>query len=145
MIAFGRPTDASEIMRERFISEVLKPVGSTFDTSRMATGEPGLPREFVWHDETIRITRVQREWKETGPCRHGSGEQYVRKHWYEVEDDTGRQMKIYFDRHARGHQTKARWTLFSIEEKSRTQQSSVQVTRGTPPARAGAAPESPVR
>jgi hypothetical protein len=35
---------------------------------------------------------------------------------------------------------------YTVEAKEgRTQQSSVQVTRGTPPAKAGAAPESPVR
>jgi len=104
-------------MSEKFISEGLKPVASTFDTSRMAAGAPGLPREFIWHGATIRISRVLREWKETGPCHHGSGEQYVRKHWYEVGDDTGRVMKLYFERHARGKGTKARWILFSMEEK----------------------------
>ncbi len=105
-------------MRERFISESLQPVAGTFDTNRMAAGEPGLPREFVWHDETIHLAKVEREWRETGPCHHGSGEQYVRKHWYQVEDDRGRRMKIYFERHARGKQIKARWTLYSMEEKT---------------------------
>jgi hypothetical protein len=51
----------------------------------MAIGEPGLPREFLWRKETIRITAVLRTWKDTGPCTHGSPEKYVRKHWYEVE------------------------------------------------------------
>jgi len=36
-----------------------KPVAATCDTSRMAMGEPGLPGEFIWHDETIRIARVK--------------------------------------------------------------------------------------
>jgi hypothetical protein len=76
---------------------------------------------------------------------HGSGEQYVRKHWYLVEDSFGRELEIYFDRQARGPRTKTRWTLFSMDEEGRTQQSSVPVTRGTPPAGAGVAPESPVR
>jgi hypothetical protein len=109
-------------MKERFISEALKPVTSTFDTSRMSKGEPGLPGEFTWHGERIRIAKVCREWRETGPCHHGSGEQYVRKHWYEVEDDAGRLMKIYFERHPRGKQTTARWRLFSMAEGSDNRQ-----------------------
>lgn len=103
-------------MTEKFISEALKPVPATFDTSRMATGEPGLPGEFTWRDETIRVAKVWREWRETGPCRHDSGEQYVRKHWYEIEDERGRMLKIYFERQPRGKRSKARWRLFSMEE-----------------------------
>ena len=106
-------------MKERFVSEALKPVTSTADTSRMAVGEPGLPREFIWHGETIRIVSVVREWRETGPCHQGSGEMYVRKHWYEVEDETGRRLKIYFERHGRGKSTKARWQLFSLVDSDR--------------------------
>ena len=104
-------------MNEKFVSESLKPVMATFDTARMARGEPGLPGAFTWRDRTIRIVRVQREWRETGPCHHGNGEQYVRKHWYEVEDDNGRLLKIYFQRQAKGRQAQARWTLFSVAEK----------------------------
>ena len=58
----------------------------------------------------------RREWRETGPCHHGSGEQYVRKHWYEIEDERGRMMKLYFERQPRGKQSKARWRLFSLQE-----------------------------
>ena len=43
---------------EQLISEPLTPVVTTSDTSRMATGEPGLPREFLWRGQTIRITAV---------------------------------------------------------------------------------------
>jgi hypothetical protein len=100
---------------ERFIGQALEPVASTFDTKRMAAGEPGLPREFTWQGERIRVVGVRREWRETGPCRHGSGEQYVRKHWYEVEDDTGRTLKIYVERHPRGRRKTGRWHLFSME------------------------------
>jgi phosphoribosylglycinamide formyltransferase-1 len=61
------------IMSERFVSEVIRPVVATCDTSRMAVGEPGLPREFVWRGRTIKIAAVLRTWRETGKCRHGSG------------------------------------------------------------------------
>lgn len=103
-------------MKEQFISEPLTPVADTLDTRRMAAGEPGLPGAFTWRGETVRVVRVLRAWSETGPCRHGSGEQYVRKHWYQVEDEAGRRLKIYFERQARGRALAARWHLFSIEE-----------------------------
>ena len=103
-------------MKESFIGEDLKPVQATFDTSRMAAGEPGLPGEFVWRGEVVRIAAVLRSWRETGPCRHGSGERYVRKHWYEVQDSSGRIFKLYFERTPRRRSRGGRWQLFSIRE-----------------------------
>jgi len=105
-------------MSEKFISEALKPGTATFDTGRMAAGEPGLPFEFTWRGAKLRIVTIQREWRETGPCRHGSGEQYVRKHWYQVEDDQGRILKIYFARSTKGRSAKACWQLFSLDAES---------------------------
>lgn len=105
-------------MHEQLISEALTPVVATSDTSRMAVGEPGLPREFLWRGRAVRIATVLRSWKETGPCRHGSGERYVRRHWYEVAADDGTRMKIYFDRQQRPRhgRREPRWWLFSIAE-----------------------------
>lgn len=105
-------------MSEQLISEALTPVTATSDTSRMAIGEPGLPQEFLWRGQTIRVTAVLRTWKETGKCTHGSPELYVRKHWYEVATESHGRMKIYFDRHPRPHKGRKepRWWLFSIEE-----------------------------
>jgi len=103
-------------MSEQLISEALTPVVATSDTSRMALGEPGLPKEFLWRGETIRITSVLRTWRETGKCHHGSPELYVRKHWYEVKTDSGRTMKIYFDRQSRKGRKDPRWWLFSVSD-----------------------------
>ena len=64
-------------------------------------GEPGFPSQFIWRGETIEIEQVVRSWRDTGPCRNGSDEQYVRKHWYEVVTSSGARMTIYFDRQAR--------------------------------------------
>jgi hypothetical protein len=103
-------------MSERFISEAIKPITETAATSPMAVGEPGLPREFVWRGRTVTVRAMLRSWRETGKCRHGSPEMYVRKHWYEVitaSDDT---MKLYFERQPRGGRKGARWWLFSIRE-----------------------------
>jgi phosphoribosylglycinamide formyltransferase-1 len=102
-------------MPERFVSEAIKPVAATFDTARMAAGEPGLPREFVWRGRTIAVAAVLRAWRETGRCRHGSPEMYARKHWYEVATSGGT-MKIYCDRQPHGGRQGTRWRLFSIRE-----------------------------
>jgi len=88
-------------MSERLISEAIKPISETADTSRMAIGEPGLPREFVWRGQTVTVREVLRSWRETGKCHHGSREMYVRKHWYEVATDSNGTMKLYFERQPR--------------------------------------------
>jgi hypothetical protein len=106
----------TNIMSEEFIGEAIQPVAETIDASRMAAGGPGLPRQFRWRSETLTVAQVLNAWRETGPCRHGSGEQYVRKHWFEVATDSGLKMKLYFERQARsGKNPRARWWLFSIE------------------------------
>ena len=105
---------------EHFVSEPLIPVTATSDTSRMAIGEPGLPRQFLWRGRTVEITAVLRSWRETGKCRHGSAEMYVRKHWYEVATVADGTMTIYFDRHSRRGLKKARWWLLSIRDDGKT-------------------------
>jgi phosphoribosylglycinamide formyltransferase-1 len=103
-------------MSERFISEAIKPITETVDASRMAIGEPGLPREFIWRGRTVTVRAVLRSWRETGKCHHGSQEMYVRKHWYEVVTASDGTMKIYFERQPRKGRKGARWWLFSIRE-----------------------------
>lgn len=104
-------------MSERFIGEDIKPVVATMDTSRMAVGEPGVPREFIWRGQTVEVLAVLRTWHETGPCSHGSPEKYVRKHWFEVSTVSFGTMKIYFERQPRSRQKGSRWRLFTIEDK----------------------------
>jgi len=102
-------------MPSEFISEAIKPVTATFDTSRMKAGEPGLPREFVWRGQKYIVKDVVRSWRKTGPCSHGSGEMYVRRHFYEVVTDSGEKMTIYFDHNPlKGKPKAARWWLLSI-------------------------------
>lgn len=99
---------------ERFISEALIPAIETCDTSLMASGGPGLPREFTWRGKALGVQSVLRIWSDTGPCRNGSEERYVRKHWFEVRTDDGAVMKLYFDRQSRGGAKTPRWWLFSL-------------------------------
>jgi phosphoribosylglycinamide formyltransferase-1 len=111
----GELARRNNAMVEEFISEAIQPVSETIDLTRMINGEPGLPMQFRWRSEIVRITQVLSTWRETGPCHHGSGEQYVRKHWFEVSTDSGMKMKIYFERQSRSANNKKRWWLFSTE------------------------------
>ena len=100
-----------------FISEAIKVVAGPMDGAAMARGEPGLPSEFVWRDEGFEIVEVLEKWKESGACRHGSGERYLRKHWYKVRTSDGQVMTLYFERQARStSQSKKRWWLYTIEK-----------------------------
>ncbi|MGH8264901.1 MAG: DUF6504 family protein [Steroidobacteraceae bacterium] len=99
---------------ERLISEALIPDVDTCDTSRMASGGPGLPRAFSWRGKALGVKSVLRTWNDLGPCRNGSDERYVRKHWFEVLTDDGEVMKVYFDRQPRGGAKAPRWWLFSL-------------------------------
>jgi hypothetical protein len=103
-----------KMIHETFISEAIEPKTDSMDTARMAAGEPGIPLEFVWRGRTVRISEIRRTWKESGPCRHGSGERYVRKHWFEVATESDGIMKIYFERQAKGSRKSARWWLFTV-------------------------------
>ncbi len=101
-------------MKETFVGEAITPEDTSFASSSMATGKPGLPREFFWKGRKYSVLQVMEEWKETGDCRHGSGERYVRKHWYRVKTAEGPEMKIYFERQGRADHG-ARWRLYSIQ------------------------------
>ena len=102
-------------MRERFISEPIRPVAGTADTHGMARGEPGLPERFVWRGQEYTVDRVLAQWKETSGCKSGGDERYVRKHWFHVRTTTGDEVKIYFERQPRsGRQRKLRWWLYGL-------------------------------
>lgn len=105
-------------MGQRFISEAIVPVGDTFDSADTPIGEPPLPMRFVWRDTEYAIDRVLERKRETAPDRtHGSGEMYLRKHWFTVRTTSGHIMKIYFERQPRAKsQAKARWWLFTVAD-----------------------------
>ncbi len=102
---------------ERFVSECIVPIKDSFLTSSMSTGEPGLPMRFRWRDTEYEVARILEKWKTTGNCRHGSSEQYVRKHWFRVETTDGTEMQIYFERQPRSKRNNKRWWLATISRK----------------------------
>ena len=103
-------------MSYEFICEPIEPVAETLDTAGMARGEPGLPRRFVWRERTYDLAEVLERWKETGPCRHGSGERYVRRFCFRFRTETGEEMNAFFERRARsGRRGPGRWWLRSAK------------------------------
>jgi len=101
-------------MTDTFIGEAIKPENESFSASSMATGKPGLPESFSWRGESLPVVEVLEEWRETGDCRHGPGERYVRKHWFRVKTTERREIKIYFERQKRSSGG-SRWRLYSIQ------------------------------
>ncbi len=100
-------------MNDSFVGEAITPEESSFSAEQMATGAPGLPRSFSWKGEKFAVAEVLEQWKEHGDCRHGSGERYLRKHWFRIRTADSRQMKIYFERQRRSSGG-SRWRLYSI-------------------------------
>jgi hypothetical protein len=102
-------------MDEEFISEPIKPVADTFETAAMTRGEPGLPGRFVWRDTEYAVAEVLQTWKETGPCKSGSPEMYLRKHWYKIKTTNNLILQLYFERQPRSKgRGKKRWWLYTI-------------------------------
>ncbi len=92
----------------RFISEAIIPAAFA---APAAIGEPGTPIQFKWRGGNYDVARVIEKWKTAGDCRNGSGERYVRRHWFRIETTDGTEMEIYFERQPRPSQNKKRWWL----------------------------------
>ena len=101
-------------MSTTFVSEPIIPEDASFSVSSMAGGAPGLPASFSWRKRSIPVLEVREAWKQSGACRHGSGERYVRKHWFRIRTTEDREMTIYFERQAQSR-SRARWRLYSFE------------------------------
>jgi phosphoribosylglycinamide formyltransferase-1 len=121
MSAFPQPHSA----RETFVGQGITPEEGSFAAGAMATGEPGLPRVFSWRGTKYVVSEVVEQWKEAGDCHHGSGERYVRKHWFRVRTTGGLEMKLYFERQKRPSGG-SRWRLYSIRSEGDTGQRMAQ-------------------
>lgn len=100
---------------KELVSEPITPQPGTFDVSRMARGEPGLPTGFTWRGESTAVSDVVAAWKQSSR-EGGAGELYLRRHYYRIRMGDGRVWTVYFIRQAaRGGNPKKRWFLYSIE------------------------------
>ena len=98
-----------------FVSECIQPAGGAFALPA-AIGEPALPLRFTWQGRTCEVREVQRQWKELDPDRtHGSGQLYLRRHWFELRMTDGSLWTVYFLRQpASGRRASARWWLYRM-------------------------------
>ena len=104
-------------MNDKFISEPIKPVEGTFETAGMARGEPGLPGRFIWRDKEYAVAELLEKWKQSSPCKSGSSEMYLRKHWFKIRCSDSSEMTIYFERQPRAKRdNKKRWWLYTIKQ-----------------------------
>jgi hypothetical protein len=104
-------------MSEQLVSGKLTPI-TTGNAQSVIIGAPLLPVKFIWRGDEFVVGEILDTWKETGACTHGSGERYVRKHWFHIRTTQGDEMKIYFERKARSaRQAKQRWWLYTIKPK----------------------------
>jgi len=121
------------IPSERFVSEPIVPIGGSFSTSTMATGEPGFPMRFEWRGAEYEVARIIEKWKTTGDCRSGSDERYIRKHWYRIATTDGTEMKIYFERQPRsGRDKRRRWWLATVSRKDTAPKGNAAVNDASP-------------
>jgi phosphoribosylglycinamide formyltransferase-1 len=85
------------------------------ETFPAAIGAPALPRRFRWPGGVLTVQGVLESWRETGPCRHGSSERYIRKHWWRVATPGGGEARLCFERSVRqGRPHKNRWWLYTV-------------------------------
>ncbi len=99
------------------VETVMEPIEvppGAFDARTMASGEPGVPRVFTWRGRRFEVVETLDAKRETGPCRHGSGERYVRRHVSRVRTACGSIATLSGERGARG--AASRWILRSLEE-----------------------------
>lgn len=100
-----------------FVGESITPLFHEGTGSSIAVGEPIVPSGFIWREKEYRIQSILETWKESGPCKSGSSERYLRKHWYRIRMADGTEMEIYFERQARSpKQRTKRWWLFSVSD-----------------------------
>jgi hypothetical protein len=94
----------------QFVSRPLLPAGDEFLTP--ATGsEPPVPRAFRWGERMLVISEVVRTWRTTKKDR---GDNYLKRHWFELKTADGNTIEVYFDRETR--RGSSPWWLYTIDE-----------------------------
>ena len=101
-----------------FVSEPLTPKQGTFNTARMAKGEPGLPSGFTWRDRSLDVVEVLEAWKHSSrEGGHAKGELYLRRHYYRLRMSDGQVWTVYFTRQSPASgSAKARWFLYTVDQ-----------------------------
>jgi hypothetical protein len=94
----------------KFVGRPLVPIEEGYVTPATG-GEPPVPRAFRWDDETLRVTAVLRTWRSTKGDR---GDTYLKRHWYELQTESGKKAEVYYDRASR--RGASPWWLYTIDD-----------------------------
>lgn len=110
----GSPARTGTAQPDHFewVGEPIRPQTTEADTRPLSSGEPAAPVSFEWRGRTFLTAAVLARWKEHGDCQHGSGERYLRKHWFQIQTTDGSTFRLYFERQSRPAR-RDRWWLFS--------------------------------
>jgi len=95
----------------RFVSRPIKPSSEGFLTQASGT-EPPVPAAFRWEDRTLVVASVRRTWRTS---KNDRGDDYLKRHWFELQTEDGSIVEVYYDREAR--RGAARWWLYTIDER----------------------------
>ena len=101
------------IFMEQFISEPVTPRANSFNARTIARGEPALPTHFTWRKVEYRVDEILETWK-TSTAEGGSGEMYLRRHYYKVRTTSQHVMTLYCERQQKRKNPKARWFLYTF-------------------------------
>lgn len=94
----------------RFVSRAITPAGDGFVTEASGS-EPPVPRAFLWDGRTLEIAALLRSWRSTKGDR---GDNYLKRHWFELQTSEGAVIEVYYDREAR--RGSSPWWLYTISE-----------------------------
>lgn len=98
------------------ISESITPHAGTFDTTRMARGEPGLPTGFTWRGKLVNVVEELGAWKQSAREGGAAGELYLRRHYFRLRMSDDSVWTVYFVRQTpRSGSPKNRWFLYTLE------------------------------
>ena len=101
---------ASNASRVRkFIGCAIVPTGEGFITPASGS-EPPVPNAFLWEGRRLAVKAVLRAWRSTKTDR---GDNYLKRHWFELETNEGERLEVYFDREARRND--AKWWLYTVQ------------------------------
>ena len=70
-----------------------------------------MPAVLVFEERFLNVTLVVRSWRSTKGDR---GDNYLKRHWFELETAEGPRLEVYFDREAR--RGAPQWWLYTIDE-----------------------------
>ena len=92
----------------RFVGAPLTPGSEGFIATADGTAPP-VPNAFAWKEGEFRIVAVLRRWRST---KNDRGDTYLKRHWFELQAESGAKIEVYYDREARRNP----WWIYTIDD-----------------------------